>query len=69
MGHTYSHAHYEKVSPPHNDLHSLPTCTNIASLTIPATSSSLQFTILKLDTRNQEGRKVCQQVTLDLGRF
>lgn len=70
MGPTFSHTHYVPTYPPYFSDHPAEPCQNVAILTIPYKPlPSPVHTTLPLDLDTDAGKRVCQQILWDMGRF
>lgn len=72
MGPSFQHLHHNIIPPPaesedgHYDWYSEPSCT--AAIRIRYDDPPT-FTTIKLDLETDDGKRVCQQVMLDMGYF
>lgn len=71
MRETFSHGHYERIRPLPSHRHSFfePRYHNLALLEIPHIDPRNFITTIDLDPDTDIGKRVCQQLMLDLGRF
>lgn len=72
LGSAFIHGHHqlkESEEVPHPSPDDIPNPENLAAIIIPPGANPRQLTTLDLSVETDAGKRVCQQIMIDLGNF